>query len=104
MPTGYDDEGIRIKKYEVELRLKRTFVSRHWSTDLDNLKHSFTGLQCNSEYRVRVRAWNMFTNMDSAAGPWGYSQFRKTKGCPLPSAPGSLSVRVLLPFERVSPF
>jgi hypothetical protein len=24
---------------------------------------------------------------DAAAGPWGYSSFRKTRGCPLPAAP-----------------
>lgn len=42
MPTGYDDEGLRIKKYEVEVRQLRTHVARYWSTDLDDLTHSFT--------------------------------------------------------------
>jgi hypothetical protein len=92
MPTGYDDEGLRITKYEVELRLLRTYVETIWVTDLDVLSASFTGLECNSEYRVRVRAWNMYTNTDSAAGPWGYSPFRKTRGCPLPSAPSEVTV------------
>mmetsp|Transcript_22927 Transcript_22927/g.29898 ORF Transcript_22927/g.29898 Transcript_22927/m.29898 type:complete len:193 (-) Transcript_22927:167-745(-) len=92
MPTGYDDEGLRIVKYEVELRLLRTFVTRTWVTDLDNLSASFTGLACNSEYRVRVRAWNMFTNANSAAGAWAYSPFRKTRGCPLPAAPSDVTV------------
>lgn len=114
MPTGYDDEGLRIKKYEIELRLLRTHVATYVTTDLDNLAHSFTGLECNKEYRVRVRAWNMYgfdedsldpttrartANSakwprieDPAAGPWGYSPFRKTRGCPLPSAPSDVTV------------
>jgi hypothetical protein len=131
MPTGYDDEGLRIKKYEVEVRQLRTHVARYWSTDLDELKHSFTvshhpqkkkitimfskfihlkGLECNKEYRVRVRAWNEYGadaasevkvhgQPDSAAGPWGYSQFRKTRGCPLPAAPSDLSVIFKNPFR-----
>jgi len=60
MPTGYDDEGLRIKKYEIELRLLRTHIATYVSTDLDTLAHSFTGLECAKEYRVRVRAWNQF--------------------------------------------
>ena len=114
MPRGFDDEGLRIKKYEIELRLLRTHVATYVSYDLDNLKHSFTGLECAKEYRVRVRAWNMFgfdaesldptqrartPNFakwprieDAAAGPWGYSQFRKTRGCPLPAAPSEFVV------------
>jgi hypothetical protein len=42
MPKGYDDEGLRIKKYEVELRLLRTHVATYTSTDVDTLSHSFT--------------------------------------------------------------
>eukprot|EP00613_Pedinella_sp_CCMP2098_P002111 CAMPEP_0171622480 /NCGR_PEP_ID=MMETSP0990-20121206/17277_1 /TAXON_ID=483369 /ORGANISM="non described non described, Strain CCMP2098" /LENGTH=289 /DNA_ID=CAMNT_0012188303 /DNA_START=44 /DNA_END=913 /DNA_ORIENTATION=+ len=103
MPTGYDDEGLRIKKYEVEVRQLRTHIARYWTEDLDDLTHSFTGLDCNKEYRVRVRAWNEYGadakstwkirgQPDSAAGPWGYSQFRKTRGCPLPAAPSDLTI------------
>jgi hypothetical protein len=42
MPKDYDDEGLRIKKYEVELRLLRTHVATYTSTDVDTLSHSFT--------------------------------------------------------------
>lgn len=114
MPRGYDDEGLRIKKYEIELRLLRTHIATYTTTDVDTLSHSFTGLECAKEYRVRVRAWNQYgfdeesldsSNRertanaakwprieDAAAGPWGYSQFRKTRGCPLPAAPSAFAV------------
>jgi hypothetical protein len=29
---------------------------------------------------------------DPAAGAWAYSQFRKTRGCPLPAAPSAFTV------------
>jgi hypothetical protein len=29
---------------------------------------------------------------DAAAGPWAYSIFRKTRGCPLPAAPSDFAV------------
>ncbi len=95
-PKGNDDEGLRIQKYEVELKMLKggamISVETYMLQDLEKLKQSFTGLKCNTEYRVRVRAWNKYAVASAAAGPWVYSQYRKTRGCPLASTPSSLTV------------
>ena len=90
--------------YQVELLLLRSVVERAWITDLDSLSHTFTGLDCTAwknkkqdrttdrQYRVRVRAWNEFENAASAAGPYTYTPFRKTRTCTMPTAPSDVAV------------
>ena len=79
IPSGNDDLGARVVKYQVELLLLRTVVERAWITDLDTLSYTFRELECTpwknkkdrsqaKQYRVRVRVWNEFTNAASAAG------------------------------------
>ena len=79
-------------------------ISSSWVEDLDSLSYTFSGLDCTAwknkkqdrssdkQYRVRVRAWNKYENAASAAGPYTYSPFRKTRVCTMPTAPSKLSV------------